>query len=206
MQGSPTRIISVTAVPINIRKTAAYPGDVNAYPVTYATLRYASGGETIELLGGSPFARGVLTILSNNLATETIAVNGVTFTFITGPSTATDVQVGDTIDETASNFAAVLNASANGSINVATYVAGPNGTVSIVYDTAGTGGNAFTLANSNNSRITRSAATLTGGQGYGNGTAIDADADYNDPDQSLERYVVASGAGPTNLRVTDWRA
>lgn len=206
MNGAPTRIISVTATPINIRKTAAFPNDPNALPVTYATLRYASGGASIEILGGSPFARGVLTIESNNLTGETIAVNGVTFTFITGPSTATDVQVGDTVDETASNFAAVLNASASGSISVATYTAGPNGTISIVYDTAGTGGNAFTLANSNNSRIVRSAATLTGGQGYGNGTAVDADADYNDPDQSLERYVVASGAGPTSLRVTDWRA
>lgn len=208
MRARPTRTISVTATPINIRKTPSAPNDVLAAPVTYATLRYPGGGETIELLGGNPFAQGRLTFVSNPIATETIVINGVTFTFVAGASTATNVHIGDTKEETARNLSIVLNASVNGAISVATYKwTFGQPFVDITYDTAGTGGNAFTLANSSGTvAVTRSAATLEGGQGYGDGMKVDADADFNDIDQSIERYAVASGAGPTLLEVTDWEA
>lgn len=208
MRARPTRTLSVTATPQNIRATPAYANDPNAAPVTYTKIRYASGGASIELLGGSPFARGTLTFVSNPVATETIDVNGVTFTFVAGASGATDVHIGATKEETAWNLVAVLNASASGSINVATYSVPYGGNVvNIVYDTAGTGGNAFTLANSSGTvAVTRSGATLTGGQAYGNGEAVDPDVDYMDPDQSLQRYIVASAAGPTSVDVTDYEA
>lgn len=204
----PTRTVSVTATPINIRKTPAFANDPAAYPVTYAVLRYAAGGETIQVLSGSPFATGTLTFVTNPVDTETIAVNGVTFTFVAGASGATDVHIGDTLADTALEFVNVLNASASGSITPATYSVPYGGdVVTITYDTAGTTGNSFTLANSSGTvAVTRSASTLLGGQAYGNGQLIDAAADFNDVDQSLARYVVASGAGPTTLYVTDYRA
>lgn len=204
----PTRTISVTATPINIRKTPALANDPAAYPVTFSVIRYASGGATIEVLGGSPFATGTLTFVTNPVDTETIAVNGVTFTFVAGASGATDVHIGDTKEETALELVNVLNASASGSVNVATYSVAYGGTVvTVTYDTAGTTGNSFTLANSSGTAaVTRSAATLLGGQAYGNGQLINADSDFNDASQDLMRYVVASGAGPTSVYVTDYRA
>ena len=204
----PTRTLSVTATPISIRKAPAFANDPAAYPVTFSVIRYASGGASIEVLGGSPFATGTLTFVTNPVAAETIAVNGVTFTFVAGASGATDVHIGDTKEDTALELVNVLNASASGSINVATYSVANGGTIiTITYDTAGTGGNSFTLANSSGTvAVTRSASTLLGGQAYGNGQLINADSDFNDASQDLTRYVVASGAGPTSVYVTDYRA
>jgi len=53
MRARPTRTVSVGTTPVNIRKTAAFANDPDAYPVTYATLRYPSGGGTIELVPAS---------------------------------------------------------------------------------------------------------------------------------------------------------
>lgn len=97
MKARPTRQISVGATPIDIRKTPAFANDPDAYPVTTSVLRYASGGETIELV---PFSDSV----------------------------------------------------------------------------------------------------------YGDGQKIDADTNYRDISQAINRYVVASGAGPTTLNVTDYEA
>lgn len=207
MRQRPTRIIAVSTTPTSIRKSPAFIGDPDALPVSYATIRYASGGGTIQMLGGNPFARGTLTFVTNPLDTETVSVNGVTFTFVAGASGATDVHIGTTKADTALEFVNVLNASASGSISVATYsVAYGGNVVTITYDTAGTTGNGFTLANSSGTvAVTRSASTLLGGQASGDGAAINADDDYVDADQSLARYAVSS-TGSVNVSVTDWES
>ncbi len=108
-------------------------------------------------------ATGTLTAGANLVNTETIAVNGVTFTFVTGASTSTNVHIGATKEDTMTNLAEVLNASANASISVATYTV-DGAVLTVTYDAGGTTGNSFTLANSSGTAaITRSAATLTGG-------------------------------------------
>jgi len=108
-------------------------------------------------------ATGTLTAGANLVNTETIAVNGVTFTFVTGASTSTNVHIGATKEDTMTNLAAVLNASANASISVATYTV-DGAVLTVTYDAGGTTGNSFTLANSSGTAaITRSAATLAGG-------------------------------------------
>ena len=85
-------------------------------------------------------------------------------TFTAGSLTSVQVSIGATLAVTRANFIAALNASANASINVATYAAGNTRTQVIgTYKTLGTGGNAFTLANSSFGSITRSGATFTGG-------------------------------------------
>jgi hypothetical protein len=117
-------------------------------------------------------ATGTLSTSTNPLNTETIAVNGVTFTFVTGASTATNVHIGATEDETLANFAVVLNASANASISVATYTVDAT-LMTITYDAGGADGNAFTLADSSGSvAITRSNPTLTGGSNTVGGITI----------------------------------
>ena len=118
-------------------------------------------------------ATGALTVAVNPANNETIAVNGVTFTFKTSASTSTEVQIGGDNDETAVNFAAKLNASANASISVATYSnTTAQNVVDITYDAGGTDGNAYALAVSSGGNVTRSAATLTGGLNTGNGLQL----------------------------------
>lgn len=107
-------------------------------------------------------ATGTLTFNSQPAIAETININGVTYTFIAGASAGTDVNRGVDADTAAASLIAVLNASANVLINVATYTAVTN-VVTITYDTDGTDGNAFTLADSSASAVTRSDPTLTGG-------------------------------------------
>jgi len=102
-------------------------------------------------------------------------------TFTAGSLTNVQVSIGETVAETAANFAAALNASANASITVATYSQNPlnkPNRVTITYDTLGTGGNAFTLANSSNGSVTRSAATLTGGSATAYALSIGTFTDY----------------------------
>jgi len=95
-----------------------------------------------------------------------------------GTFTATQVETGTDISTTRTNFITKLNDSANASINVATYAAGTRNVVTITYDTQGTGGNSFTLANSSNSSITRSAATLAGGSATGYALSINEYTDF----------------------------
>ena len=102
MIAAKTRTVSVTTTPVNIRAVSAYPNDPNALPVTFATLRYPTGGGLIELVS-NPFQSGTLTFVTNPVAAETIAINGVTFTFVAGASTATNVHIGASKEETAAN-------------------------------------------------------------------------------------------------------
>ena len=119
-------------------------------------------------------ATGNLAFDANPVNTETIAINGVTFTFVTGASTSTNVHIGAISADTATNLATVLNASANAAINVATYEA-VNETVEITYDTNGTDGNAYTLADSSSANVAASAATLTGGSNSAGGIYLVTD-------------------------------
>lgn len=116
-------------------------------------------------------ATGALTVAAVPANNETIAVNGVTFTFKSSASTSTEIQIGLTEAATATNMATTLNASANASITVATYSADDND-VLITYDAGGTDGNAYTLADSSGANVTRSGATLTGGLNTGNGLQL----------------------------------
>lgn len=116
-------------------------------------------------------ATGTLTAGSNPSNTNTIAVNTVTFTFVTGASTSTNVHIGADKEETLAELAAVLNASVDALITVATYTVDDD-VLTITYDTGGTDGNSFALANSTGSTITRSAATLEGGSNTAGGLVL----------------------------------
>jgi hypothetical protein len=108
-------------------------------------------------------------------------------TFTQVALTSADVEIGDKIATTADNFTAVLNASTDPLVSVASYVAGYTAKrghfVTGTYDTAGTAGNSFTMGNSSGGTVQRSAATFTGGtpSAYGlyvsNGTEFFHDLD-----------------------------
>ena len=114
-------------------------------------------------------ATGSITFSVNPSATNTITINSIVFTFIAGSSSGTDIHIAANLAATLAEVVAVLNASANASVTPATYSTDNATRLVITHDTAGTGGNAFTLAAS---VATVSASTLTGGLAAG--TATDA--------------------------------
>lgn len=107
-------------------------------------------------------ATGSLTVNVNPSAAETLVVNGVTLTFVAGASTATNVHIGATAADTSDNLAAVLTASVNPLLTIASYTSA-GGVVSITYDVDGVVGNTYTLAVSSGGNVLRSGVTLSGG-------------------------------------------
>lgn len=111
---------------------------------------------------------------------------------------ATEVEVGATLSATIANFITTLNASANASITVATYTTGEErGKVIGTYDTQGTGGNAFALANSSLASVVRSNATFTGGASTAYALAIGSFTTYFDELSRVQ--FTTTGSLPTGI-------
>lgn len=104
-----------------------------------------ANGDTITL-GTRAF--GTYTFTANPTVGQTIVLNGVTWTFVTGTPGATETKIRSTALLTVAALAQDLNASANASLNVASYTLDPTSglILQITYDAIGTGGNAYTLA------------------------------------------------------------
>jgi hypothetical protein len=137
-------------------------------------------GDTITLGGGSFTSSAVVTIASlasvaasgsvafvgNPSDGDTVTLNSVVWTFKTTPTAPAQTQILTTLNATLLQLASDLNASVNALLTVATYGATPTD-LTIVYDTGGTAGNAYTLAASVG---IPSSGTLTGGTATGVGT------------------------------------
>ena len=106
-------------------------------------------------------ATGSITFTANPNATNTIIVNGVTWTFVASGATGNQTNIQGSLSATMTQLASDLNASANSSINVASY-AGTATALNITYKTVGAVGNNFTLASGNANGVV-SGATLSGG-------------------------------------------
>lgn len=132
-------------------------GGVVGFMVTNAGENYATG-DTITL---GKKATGTYTFTGNPANGNTVVFNGVTWTFVTGVAAANQTTIRTTVAETVIQFVRDLNASANASLNVATYGLSAL-VVSITYDTIGVGGNAYTLAAGTYGGSV-SGATLAGG-------------------------------------------
>lgn len=106
-------------------------------------------------------ASGTYTFVANPTAGQTIILNGVTWTFVSGTPTGNQTKIHSTVQNTVRALAQDLNASATAGIAVASYSL--SGLVlNIYYDAIGTGGNAYTLA-AGTYGGTVSGGTLTGG-------------------------------------------
>ncbi len=102
---------------------------------------------------------------SGNVANnDTIIFNGHTITFKTSPVGSDEVAVGVSLAASLTSLEVLLNAHANALISVATY-SEDGTTLTITYDTFGTVGNAYTVAEGVDSGLvmTVNGATLTGG-------------------------------------------
>lgn len=113
-------------------------------------------------------ATGLMTFTAQPAANATITLAGQAFTFVAGVPGANQIKIGANLVETVENAVFKLNGSAVAAVAAATYLAGSNGrSIEIEHDTPGVGGNAFTLAASNDANVTLSGATLAGGAAAG---------------------------------------
>ena len=106
-------------------------------------------------------ATGYIDFAANPSDGDTITLGGTVWTFVSGVPTGDETQIQTTATQTIDQLVTDLNASADVNIDDATY-SRPASTqrLQVTFDTAGTAGNAFTLAAST---ATASGSTLTGG-------------------------------------------
>jgi hypothetical protein len=123
-------------------------------------------GDTIAF-NGAGFAGGAIKFgTTNPTAGDTITLNGVVWTFVTGTATGNQTSIQAALSATLSLLVSQLSASTNPALDVANYSADSSGDLIITYKTSGTAGNAYTLAAS---AATPTGATLTGGASSGVG-------------------------------------
>ncbi len=106
-------------------------------------------------------AVGSIAFDANPEENDTITINGVEFTFVTGSAAGDEIEIQSTVVQTIDEAVTVLNNSSDNDVDDATY-SRESGTqiLTVTHDTAGAAGNSFTLSASN---ATVSAATLQGG-------------------------------------------
>lgn len=111
-------------------------------------------------------AAGTISFSAQPADASTITLNGTTWTFVSGAPSGNQTQIQGTLIGTIDQLVTDLEASADAEVSKCTYsrVTGTE-TLTIVNDTAGTGGNSYTIAADAPSNGTASAATLLGG-GY----------------------------------------
>lgn len=121
----------------------------------------ATGTVTAASVSSGVQASGTITAASA-LAADTVTVNGVVFTAVSGAGTAHQFDISGSDTAAAASLATKINADAT----LALIVSAANASSAVCTITAlktGTAGNAYTLATSNNTRLAKSAATLTSG-------------------------------------------
>lgn len=106
-------------------------------------------------------ASGTMTFTGQPANNDTVTVNGTVVTFVTGTPSGSQVKIGSTAADTATNLNTFLSASTDTGIAAATYAVASL-VVTATFKTVGTAGNSFTLAESA-ANFTVSGATLTGG-------------------------------------------
>lgn len=134
--------------------------------------------DTITITGGGS-ATGSISFASwTNLAqSNTITLNGVTWTFVAppvaAPNQSLDISAAGSLAASLADFISRLNQSTTAALTVASYALSSATTgyiLNITYKTGGVGGNGYSLATSI-AGVTVSGATLTGGVASGGATA-----------------------------------
>jgi phage tail sheath gpL-like len=109
---------------------------------------------------GAVKASGTVT-LSSHVATDTVTINGTTFTCVSSGATGNQYNVGGNDTSTAVNLAAAINASATSVVVDNVYATAASGVVTVTAIDPGTSGNQITLAISAHGSV--SGARATGG-------------------------------------------
>lgn len=149
-------------------------GDLSKYQTVQNLLNYLGG-----LLSGGPFrpasfalgndaeataASGTVTLASAQAA-DTVTINGVVFTAVSGTPAANQFDISGTDDDAATSLAAAINGTASALAQLVSAEAAAD-VVTITANEKGVIGNAYTLASSNGSRLALGNVTsgrITGG-------------------------------------------
>jgi hypothetical protein len=125
---------------------------------------WLKGALGAPVVAGIIAATGAINFSAQPAVNSTVTINGTVFTFVASGATGNQCNIGANLAATMTALAVVLNASVIGGVAAATYTGAP-AALTIVHDTLGSAGNAFTLAASTSptSNGTVSGATLTGG-------------------------------------------
>lgn len=119
------------------------------------------GSANVNVFDPSPtVATGSIFFAINPSPGDTITLNSVVWTFVSGAPTGTQIEIQGNVALTLDIGILRLNASTNPLMSVATYSDPTGSAILVTYDTAGTDGNAYTLAAS---AAVPSGPTLTGG-------------------------------------------
>lgn len=158
--------LNAIAALIQTALAAAVAGSTCVWNSSFAQFQITDGttGATSTLsLATAPTAFGAITFAVNPTAAATITIGGTLVTFVSALTTGNQILIGATLAATLANAVTFLNQSADTNLIKATYSVNQAGTaIQVVYKTAGTSGNSFTLAAS---VATPSGATLSGGTG-----------------------------------------
>lgn len=145
---------------------AAVAGSTCVWNSSFAQFQITDGstGATSTLsFASAPTAFGSVTYSVNPSAAATVTIGGTAVTYVSALTTGNQILLGATLAATLANAVTFLNQSTDTNLSKAVYSVNQAGTaLQIVYKTAGTAGNAFTLAGSVG---TVSGATLSGGSG-----------------------------------------
>ena len=142
-------------------------GTLGAFPVTNSGENYAPGDSIA--FNGAGYASGSINFGSTNPSPgDTVTLNSIVWTFVAAITAAHQTLIAGALSDTLSNLVADLSSSTNALLSVAAYAVDTTSSdLLVTYKTAGTGGNAYTLAAS---VATPSGTNLTGGSGT-SGTA-----------------------------------
>lgn len=124
-----------------------------AYGTAANSFTLAKSGTNISVSGSGSLAGGV--------AADTLTVNGTAITFVALNPSGNQVLVGPTVAQTSANLQGFLQSSSDSNIEQADYSTSSDVTT-VTFASAGTAGNAFTLAKSS-SHISISGGNLSGG-------------------------------------------
>lgn len=149
-------------------------------------------------------ATGSIAFAANPGAGDTITLDGVAWTFVDSGASGPETNIAGTLALTLAQLKTDLNGSADSDVAAATYDVTGNTTLTVSHDTAGAGGNAFTLAASDG---TVSGATLAGG-GWthvwesGAATLPDAAIEIGNPNMDEPSFSLHTGVKANTLAIT----
>lgn len=157
-------------------------------------------------------ARGFISFPANPSDTQTITLDGTTWTFVAGAPGAGETQIGADLAATLAQLVIDLNASADANLTPATYSTYGDRLV-IEHDTADASGDAYTLA-TNISGAKLSAATLRGGGLYRHSFAsaapalpsLSAEVEHGDLEGGSNRFIVQTGILVNTLTIERGRS
>lgn len=134
------------------------------------------GSMTLDVSDAAMVAATGTVTCASAAAADTVTVNGVTFTAVSGTPAGNQFKVGVSDTADAASLVAGINASTTANIKGCVTATSALGVVTLTSSVAGYIGNCQTLASSNGTRLAVSGARLSGGTG---GTSQSGPTTYN---------------------------